>query len=71
MTNQTQVFDTPETIKSFQLAAISKAIELEMKGLRRSKGPSASAIARKMGFTGNKKEQVRKIREHLGLPALP
>ena len=66
----TQIFNTPEMIQSFQLATISKAIELEMKGLWR-KGQSASAMARKMGFTGSKKEQVTKIRAKLGLPALP
>lgn len=65
----TQIFDTPEMIQSFQLATLSKAIELEMKGLRK-RGQSASSMARKMGFTGSKKEQVTKIRKQLGLPAL-
>jgi hypothetical protein len=70
MTNGTQVFDTPESIKKFQLAAIAKAIQLEILGLKRSRG-SASAMARKMGYTGSRKVQVDAIRKDLGLPALP
>ena len=66
----TQIFDTPEKIQKFQLATLARAIGLEILGMKK-RGKSASSIARNMGFTGSKTEQINKIRQSIGLPILP
>lgn len=40
------VLNTPEQIALFRIAALRAAVKLEMLGLRRSRGRSATAIAR-------------------------
>lgn len=51
------VLDTPEDIAFFRLLALKGALGLELKGLRRSRGPSAYKIAKQSyGLTGNKQK---------------
>jgi hypothetical protein len=51
MNNEAQVFDTPSSIKYFQLAAARGAIRLERLGMRHSRGRSVKAMwARHLGM---------------------
>ena len=44
------IADTPEKIAHFQILALRGAVRLEAVGMKRSRGPSALSIAKKMGF---------------------
>lgn len=48
------VIDTPEGIEAYRLLALRGALKLEMVGMRRSHGPSASTIIkREFNLKGN------------------
>lgn len=48
------VFDTPEGIAFFRLAALKGALLLEAKGMRMSSRRSALSVAKSMGYTGSR-----------------
>lgn len=51
------VCKTPETIRAFRLLSLKAALGLELKGLRRSRSPSAFAIVKQeFGFKGGKQK---------------
>jgi hypothetical protein len=45
--NETIVFDTPEDISYARLAALKASVKLEKVGMKMSRGPSRTSIARK------------------------
>lgn len=65
------VIDTPEGIDAYRLLALRQALKLEIKGLRRSRGPSAFAMIKKeQNLKGSKAkvlEQYEKILREKGV----
>ena len=58
------VLNTPEQINLFRLATMRSALTLEVKGMKRSRGPSAYALAKQeFGFKGNKTKVLEQL-EH-------
>lgn len=62
MSNQTQVFDNPTSIRLFQLASARKAIKLESLGMRHSRlarlGGAKGLWAKHYGLSPRVKHQV-------------
>ncbi len=53
--NKTIVLDTPEQIKSYRMICLKKGLELELKGLRLTRGRTCySIIKEEFGLKGNK-----------------
>jgi anion-transporting ArsA/GET3 family ATPase len=69
--NDTIICDTPEKINAFRLLSLKGALSLEVKGLKRSRGPSAFATVKaEFGLKGSKAvvlEQFVKILKEKGI----
>lgn len=64
--NNIIVCDTPDKINAFRLLALKGALGLEVKGLRRSRGPSAlSMVKREFGFKGSAASVLEQFKAHL------
>lgn len=47
MSDETSVLDNPSQIELFRLSTLLKALELELKGLKMSRGQSAASIIKR------------------------
>lgn len=66
------VLDTPTKIAQYRFLTLHAALKLQVKGLKRSKGPSALAILRKERYVTSRTvkgalEEMEVIRTCLGL----
>lgn len=62
----TMVFDTPEAIGFFRLVALKTALKLEIKGMSRSRAPSAYSILKsEYGFKGNRVSVLEQTQEKI------
>lgn len=62
---------TGTQIDDFQLLTLRQMLKLEIKGMTRSRSPSAYSILKKMGYTGTRESVLTQLddrrREILGL----
>ena len=62
---------TGTQIDDFQLLTLRQMLKLEIKGMSRSRSPSAYSILKKMGYTGTRESVLAQLddrrREILGL----
>lgn len=57
---------TGEGVNLFRLLALKGALKLEIKGMRRSRGPSASAMIKaEFGWKGSKEKLLEKLEAHI------
>jgi hypothetical protein len=59
---------TPTQIEGARLLTLRQMLKLEMKGMHRSKGPSAYSMLKQMGFKGTREQvlaQMDEIRNQL------
>jgi hypothetical protein len=47
------------------LAVVKARLKLEMKGMRHSRGPAATTLARRMGFKGKPAAQLEAIKQRM------
>ena len=52
---------TPTQIALFRLATLRSGLKLETKGLRMSRGPTAYAILKGMGYRGTRAEVLTRV----------
>jgi hypothetical protein len=58
------VADTPESIAAFRILAMEKALKLELKGLKMSRGRSVYArVKDEFGFKGNRQKVLDQLSE--------
>jgi len=55
------ILDTKEGIEFYRLATLKAALGLEVAGLRRSRGPSAYTLLKRMGYRGSKGAVLAKV----------
>jgi hypothetical protein len=64
--SETIVLDQPHQINMYRLLALKAMLELEIKGLKRSRDPSAYVIIkREFHFKGNKVRVLEQFREYI------
>jgi anion-transporting ArsA/GET3 family ATPase len=64
--NDLLVCDTPETISAYRLLALRSMLNLEIKGMKRSRGPSAFAMVKsQFGFKGSKQKVAAEFEKYL------
>lgn len=63
MTNTMTVLSTPGQIEGARLLALRSMLKLEMLGMHRSKGRTAYAILKDMGFKGSRAEVLAQMDE--------
>lgn len=54
--------DTPEQIAAYRMLTIRKGIEMEIKGMRLTRGRTCYAIAKSMGYTGGRQKVVDQLK---------
>jgi hypothetical protein len=52
---------TGTQIDDFQLLALRQMLKLEMRGMTRSRSPSAYSILKKMGYTGTRESVLAQL----------
>ena len=57
--------NTPGQIALFRLATLRSMLKLEMKGMTRSKSPSALSMLRSMGYKGNREKIAAQVEADL------
>jgi hypothetical protein len=64
--NELLVCDTPDTINAYRLLALRSMLKLELKGMKRSRGPSAFAMVKtQFGFKGSKASVSEQYEKYL------
>ena len=52
---------TPAEIELFRLCTLRTMLKLEIRGMRRSKAPSALSMLRQMGYKGNREKVLAQV----------